>query len=85
MAAPAPQEQLHSFITTEFGHKLEGRELEMDQDLLAEGIVDSMGVMHLLSFMEDTFSISVEEDEITAEHFRSLRTLTALLSKKGVV
>ena len=84
MAASSPQEQLQSYILTEFGHRLEGEGLPPDRDLLSDGVVDSMGVMQLISFMEDTFSVSVEDEEITPDNFRSLQTLTNFLSSKGV-
>jgi acyl carrier protein len=77
-----PQSQLHDFITSEFSYKLENGRLDPDDDLLGEGIIDSMGVMQLVTFIEETFGVAVDDDEITPDNFRSLRALTALVSKK---
>jgi acyl carrier protein len=56
--------------------------LEPDEDLLSAGIVDSMGVMQLVAFMEDSLGVSVDDEDIVPENFRSIRTLAALVVRK---
>jgi acyl carrier protein len=56
--------------------------LEPDEDLLSAGIVDSMGVMQLVAFMEDSLGVSVDDEDIVPENFRSIRTLAALVAAK---
>ena len=59
--------------------------LPSDTDLLREGAIDSMGVMELVSFLEDTFGLVVEDEEIVAENFRSLdRIAHYVASKQGI-
>ena len=82
MTANDPATQIHDFLISNYGHKLNGRELTPDLNVLDESIIDSMAVMELVSFIEDTFNVSVEDDEITPEHFGSLGSLTALVSGK---
>ena len=42
---------------------------------LEEGIVDSTGVLELVMFVEETFSITVEDEEIVPENFDSIERL----------
>ncbi len=42
---------------------------------LEDGIVDSTGVLELVMFVEETFSITVEDEEIVPENFDSIERL----------
>lgn len=54
-----------------------------DDDLFFElGIVDSMGAMELVSFVEDSYGIAVDDMEITVDNFGSLARLGAYVSGK---
>jgi len=56
--------------------------LNDDTSFLDEGIIDSTGILELVSFMEEEFSISVEDDEILPENLDSITNVTAYLEKK---
>ena len=43
-----------------------------DTLLFAEGIMDSMGFISIISFIEDTFSISTADDELLDTNFESI-------------
>ena len=54
-----------------------------DEDLLIEsGIIDSMGILNLLAYLDEKFDISFSEGEITRENFGSLKRICALVEKK---
>jgi acyl carrier protein len=53
-----------------------------DERLLERGIVDSMGVMELVTFLQDRFGIAVDESEITEEHFGSLAAIATYVERK---
>ena len=53
-----------------------------DDDLLAPGMLDSLGVIRVVAALEDVASITVEQEEIEPTHFRSLRTIRALVAAK---
>jgi acyl carrier protein len=82
MLAPATiRQQLREFIFENF---LFGRERPLgDEDSLAkEGIVDSTGVLQLVSFLEETYNIAVEDEELTPENLDSIGSITAYLYRK---
>jgi acyl carrier protein len=56
--------------------------LEEHDRLLERGIVDSMGVMELIAFLQDEFHIQVAEAEITEEHFGSLDAIASFVTAK---
>ncbi len=49
---------------------------------MEEGIVDSTGVLELLEFIEDKFSIQVEDGEIIPDNLDSLNNLTVYIHRK---
>ncbi len=53
--------------------------LDRDEPLLANGILDSLGVLRLTAFVEETFGVAVPDDALTPEHFGTLRRLTTFV------
>lgn len=49
---------------------------------LDEGIIDSTGILELVTFLEETFSITVEDEELVPENLDSLNNIDAFLKKK---
>jgi acyl carrier protein len=53
-----------------------------DSSFLDEGIIDSTGILELVSFLEEEFSISVEDEELVPENLGSINNVVAYLEKK---
>jgi len=53
-----------------------------DESLLDSGIVDSTGVMEVVSFLEESFAITVDDDELVAENLDSVERLAAFVQRK---
>jgi acyl carrier protein len=55
-----------------------------DNDLLLEqGIIDSFGIMSLLSFLEEKFAVHIEGDDLTPENFSTIGTISDLVDRKA--
>jgi acyl carrier protein len=59
-----------------------GRSVKDSDLLLEEGIIDSFGIMALLEFVEQTFSIRIDGDELQPDNFRSIAAISALVERK---
>jgi acyl carrier protein len=55
-----------------------------DEDLLASGRVDSLGIMEIISFVEDAFSVVVDDEDILPENFCSVRAMARFVAAKQV-
>jgi methoxymalonate biosynthesis acyl carrier protein len=54
-----------------------------DEDNLFElGIVNSLFAVQLMTFIEKTFGLEVETDDLEIENFKSLKAATAFVMKK---
>ena len=60
----------------------EVEKLMPDTDFFDEGIIDSTGVIELVSFMEETFKISVDDEELIPQNLSSLSNIDVFLGKK---
>jgi len=49
---------------------------------LENGIIDSTGILELVNFLDEEFSISVEDEELIPENLDSIKNVTSYLQKK---
>ncbi len=57
--------------------------ISIDDDLLDSGIVDSMGMMRLVRFVENTFTIEVPFEDMTHENFMSVKNISDYIATKN--
>ena len=58
------------------------RNLGMNDSLLESGIVDSLGTLDIVMFLEEEFGIQVEDDEMVADHFESAYSIAQYVGSK---
>ncbi len=79
-------EQIFTTLAPFFAHEGTARKeaiaVEPDTDIIAEGLVDSLGIFKLIAFAEEAFKITIEPDEVLLENFQTLRALRNLIVKK---
>ena len=56
--------------------------LNDDTSFLEEGIIDSTGVLELITYLEEEYAINVEDEELIPENLDSLDNIAAFLTKK---
>ena len=64
-------EQVEKFLLTEVAVDFDKKSLGPDSDLLEQRILDSLGVLKLVLFLERTFGIQVEDEDVVPENFQS--------------
>jgi acyl carrier protein len=73
--------QIREFIIRKFP-SARSRELTRMEALLENGIIDSLGVLDLVSFMEETFAITVTDEELLPENFQTIERLAKFVEGK---
>ena len=53
-----------------------------DDSLTSAGVLDSMGIFRLVTFLEETFAVGVSDEEITSENFQSINAIQEFVSSK---
>jgi acyl carrier protein len=75
------RDQIRNFILENF--MLENPEdLVDDESMLEKGIIDSTGVLELVAFIESTFEIKVEDEELIPENLDSIKNIVIYLERK---
>ncbi len=75
------KEVIRSFVVENFLFG-EANGLTDDTSFLEEGIIDSTGVIELIDFLERTFSIKCEDEEIVPENLDSIVNVANFLQTK---
>ena len=79
-AAVDTQDILKDYISNEL---LNGRQtVDADDDLLGEGLIDSLGAMQFVAFIEETFELKVPLEDITIQNFRTIESIDRYLQQR---
>lgn len=74
-------ERIHEWIVGHFPLAKE-RDIGPCDSLLESGIVDSLGTLDIVLFLEREFGFVVEDEEMVADHFESIESITAFVGLK---
>ncbi len=72
---------LEKFIAAQI-LKQPGRSISPDEALISSGLIDSFSLMDLALFVEDTFSVRIEDTELNANTFDNLTQLASLIESR---
>jgi acyl carrier protein len=72
---------LAQFITTQI-LKQPKRILTPSEPLLSSGLIDSFSLVDIALFIEDTFSVHIDDTELNKETFDTLEQLAALIEQR---
>jgi acyl carrier protein len=73
---------IEKFLLTEIAGDLGRQSLDPDEDLLEQRIIDSMGILKLVVFLEKTNGIQVLDEDVIPENFQSLNRIVKLVEQK---
>lgn len=75
-------QDVHEFLTAEFDMK--GRTIGADDPLLGSGVLDSMGLLKLVTFLEDRYGFQAGDADVAPENFGSLRAIQSYVERKAL-
>jgi acyl carrier protein len=77
--------EIRSFIVENFLFGDTTVPLGEDDSLLQKGLIDSTGILEVVSFIEEKFGIAVEEDELVPDNLDSIGAIAKyVMRKQGV-
>jgi len=75
-------DDLRRFIQDNFLYMKPGLQVSDDDSLLKRGVVDSMGVLEVLTYLDETFGITPGNDEVTEANLGSLRAMARFVASR---
>lgn len=76
------EEYIRDFVARNLLYSDSGFTYGDDVSFLKEGVIDSLGVMELVAFVQKTFAVKVDQQEVTRAHFDSVAKLAAFVREK---
>jgi acyl carrier protein len=58
------------------------KSIDPSEDLLAGGVIDSLSLMEVVSFVEQQYGIEVNDQDLVADNFRSLQSIQEFVELK---
>ena len=77
----SPKSTVRRFILSNF-YVADPAALSDDGSLLDRGVIDSTGVLEVITFIEDTFSLKVADEEMLPENLDSIDRIAAFVDRK---
>jgi acyl carrier protein len=74
---------IREFIATRLLYSNDGFNYPDDASLLREGIIDSLGVVELVEFLQGRFNVKVEQAEVRPDNFDSVAKMAAYVRRKN--
>ena len=70
--------EIREFVSRAF----KGHDLDDDEDIFASGFVNSLFAMELVTFVEKSYDIAIESEDLDLESFRTVTRIAELVERK---
>ncbi len=71
--------EIKTFVVEEFAPTVTTDELPDDYDLLAHGVIDSLGLLTLVSWLENRYALGIDAMDVSPQNFRTVEAIDAYL------
>ncbi len=75
--------EIEAFLIEKIGPGRVDGSIPHDEDLLAADLIDSLGITELVGFLEEKYGITVGDDDLTADNFRSIDAIASYVERRG--
>lgn len=75
------EQTLKSFIEENLLHDDAKGTVSLDEPLVDRGVLDSMGLMNLIGFLEERLGVRVPDEEVLLENFATINDIVATVDR----
>ncbi|MGH8885307.1 MAG: acyl carrier protein [Egibacteraceae bacterium] len=72
---------IKQFVVEAFLPDVSVDQLGSDYDLLSNGVIDSLGLLEVIAWLEDRFQIAIDGFEISPDNFRSVDAICSFIEE----
>ena len=72
------KEDIRAFL----GKHIQNYDLKNDEDIFSLGVVNSLFAMQLVLFVEQSYQITIENEDLDIDNFRTINALSSLIQQK---
>jgi acyl carrier protein len=77
------KDQVRQFVNEELATAKGIASVSDDESLIENGIVDSLGIFRLVTFLEENFGVTIGDEEISADNLQSVNTIEQFVLRKS--
>lgn len=77
------KDQVRQFVNEELAAAKGISSVRDDESLIENGVVDSLGIFRLVTFLEESFGVKIGDEEISAENLQSVDMIEQLVLSKN--
>ncbi len=81
MKTGSNREAVRRFVRSSLVRKPEDRDIEDGDNIIAKGILDSLGIMKLINFVEEGFHLAVKDEDVIPDNFESIDAITSYVDR----
>jgi len=74
--------KIRAFLLSDLAKRRGVTSIGDDDSLLESGVVDSLGIFLIVTFLEENFHVGVADDEITPDNFNTLDAISRMVESK---
>lgn len=78
-----PERALRAFLVENFPLGGDIENLDPDVSLLEAGVIDSTGVLELIGFLEETFGLSIPDEDLVPANFDSIANILGYVARRS--
>ena len=73
--------RIRTFLEGQFP---QAKKVDDKTSLLESGVLDSLGILEVVSFLEQEFGLQIQDDELLPENFQSVESLSSFVLNKKI-
>ena len=77
----AMSDRIREFIVQKLMHEKTDVPVADEESLLDRGLLDSMGLLQLVTFLEKEYQVTIQDPDIVPENFESIHAISAFVQK----
>jgi len=75
------KELIRQFVIEKLARAKKINHIDDQDNLIENGIIDSLGVMQLVAYLEGTFAVKVKDEDIIPDYFESLDAISNYIER----
>ncbi len=82
MTDPAIETTIREFLVRDVFYDRDLASLGAEESLLGRGLLDSLSILKIVTFCEESFAITIPDTEVLPDHFDSIRAIGRLVEQR---
>jgi len=82
MTEPSTEAAIREFLLHDVFYDKDLSGLEAGESLLERGLLDSLSILKIVTFCEESFGITIPDTDVLPDHFDSIRAIATLVESR---